>query len=41
MVFGKQNQKPVTLKLMSSGFYDWIFQNRDDKETILQPTDPK
>jgi hypothetical protein len=33
--------KPVTLKLMSSGFYDWIFQNRNDKETILQPTDPK
>jgi len=36
-----KTQKPVTLKLMSSGFYDWIFQNRDDKETILQPTDPK
>ena len=35
------NKTPVTLKLVSSGFYDWIFQNRDDKETILQPTDPK
>src|SRR5262249_17989279 len=27
---------PVTLKLVSAGFYDWIFQNRDDKQTALK-----
>jgi hypothetical protein len=36
-----KTQNEVTLNLMSSGFYDWIFQNRHDEETILQPTDPK
>jgi hypothetical protein len=33
--------KEVTLNLVSSGYYDWIFQNRHDMETILQPSDPK
>ena len=36
-----KSKEPVTLKLVSSGYYDWIFQNRNDKETILQPTDPR
>jgi hypothetical protein len=35
------SHKEVTLNLVSSGYYDWIFQNRHDKEDILQPTDPK
>ena len=30
---------PVTLKLVSAGFYDWIFQNRNDKETALKTMD--
>ena len=34
-------QKEVTLNLVSSGYYDWIYQNRNDMETVLQPTDPK
>jgi hypothetical protein len=33
--------KEVTLNLLSSGYNDWIFQNRHDMETILQPSDPK
>jgi len=33
--------KEATLNLVSSGYYDWIYQNRNDEETILQPTDPK
>jgi len=28
--------QPVTLKLVSAGFYDWVFHNRDDKETALK-----
>jgi hypothetical protein len=36
-----KGKNEVTLNLVSSGYYDWIFQNRNDKETILQPTDPK
>ena len=31
----------VTLNLVSSGYYDWIFQNRNDEESTLQPSDPK
>jgi len=30
----------VTLKLVSAGFYDWIMQNRKDKQTALKPMDP-
>jgi len=36
-----KTQKEVTLNLMSSGYYDWIYQNRNDEEKVLQPTDPK
>ena len=31
---------PVKLKLMSAGFYDWIFQNRHDKQSALKTMDP-
>ena len=31
--------EPVTIKLVSSGFYDWVFQNISDKESSLKPTD--
>ena len=30
----------VTIKLMSAGYFDWIFQNRKDKESALKPIDP-
>lgn len=30
----------VKIKLVSSGFYDWIFHSRDDEKTRLKPTDP-
>jgi hypothetical protein len=30
----------VTLKLVTAGFYDWIFQNRKDKEMALKTMDP-
>ena len=33
--------KPVTIKLVSAGFYDWIMQNRDDKQTALDARDPE
>ena len=36
-----KTQNEVTLNLVSSGYYDWIYQNRNDMETVLQPTDPK
>ena len=32
---------PVTIKLVSAGFYDYILQNKDDVKTRLQPQDPK
>jgi len=32
---------PVTVKLVTAGFYDYILQNKDDVKTKLQPTDPK
>ncbi len=31
--------KPVTLKLVTAGYYDWITQNRKDKHTALKPID--
>jgi hypothetical protein len=31
IVLGKQSDKPVNLKLVSAGFYDWIMQNRKEK----------
>jgi len=30
---------PVTIKLVSAGFYDWIFQNINDKESALKTMD--
>jgi hypothetical protein len=32
--------KPVTLHLVSAGFFDWISQNRKNKQTALKPMDP-
>jgi hypothetical protein len=32
---------PVTIKLFTAGFYDYILQNKDDVKTRLQPADPK
>jgi len=34
-------QEPVTLKLVSAGFYDWLTENRHDKFTTIDPMDPK
>jgi hypothetical protein len=31
---------PVTLKLVTAGFYDWIVQNIKNKQTALKPMDP-
>ena len=38
-----ENKTPaaVTLKVISAGFYDWIFLNRENKETALKPMDPE
>lgn len=30
---------PVTIKLFTAGFYDYILQNKDDVKTRLQPTE--
>ena len=35
-----RSPKEVTLKLVSAGFYDWIFQNRNDKQSALKTIDP-
>jgi hypothetical protein len=35
-----KTSKPVTLRLVSAGFYDWISQNRKNKQTALKPMDP-
>jgi hypothetical protein len=32
---------PITVKLVTAGFYDYILQNKDDVKTRLQPTEPK
>ena len=34
-------KEPVTLKLVSAGFYDWLTENRHDKYTTIEPKDPK
>lgn len=33
--------RPITIKLVTAGFYDYILQNKDDVKTRLQPTEPK
>jgi len=37
-----ENKSPntVTLKLTTAGFYDWVFQNRNEKQTALKAMDP-
>jgi hypothetical protein len=32
---------PVTIHLVTAGFYDYILQNKNDVKTRLQPQDPK
>lgn len=32
---------PVTIKLVTAGFYDYILQNKNDVKTRLQPMDPR
>jgi hypothetical protein len=36
-----ESGSPVTVKLVTAGFYDYILQNKDDVKTKLQPVDPK
>lgn len=36
-----KNTEVVTLKLVSSGFYDWIDENRHEKHTTFDPKDPQ
>jgi len=36
-----QSGGPVTIKLFSAGFYDFIMQNKDDIRTRLRPSDLK
>jgi hypothetical protein len=36
-----ESPQPVTVKLNTAGFYDYIMQNRDDVRTRLKPSDPK
>ncbi len=35
------SSEPVTLKLVSAGFYNWIQESRHDKQTTLDPMEPK
>jgi hypothetical protein len=32
---------PITVKLVTAGFYDYILQNKDDVKTRLQPSDAR
>jgi hypothetical protein len=36
-----ESGKPVVIKLVTAGFYDYILQNKDDVKTRLEPQDPK
>jgi hypothetical protein len=36
-----QTGVPVTIKLVTAGYYDYILKNQDDVKTKLQPSDPK
>jgi hypothetical protein len=29
----------VEIKIVAAGFYDWVYQNRDEQKTRLRPTD--
>ena len=35
-----ESEGPVTIKLTTAGFYDYILQNKNDVKTKLQPADP-
>jgi hypothetical protein len=34
-----KTDKPITLKLVSAGYFDWLTQNRKNKHTALKPLD--
>jgi hypothetical protein len=36
-----QSGVPVTIKLVTAGYYDYILKNQDDVKTPMQPSDPK
>jgi hypothetical protein len=36
-----ESRAPVSVKLFTAGFYDYILQNKDDVKTRLQPTELK
>jgi hypothetical protein len=36
-----ESDGPVTIKLATAGFYDYILQNKDDVKTRLQPSEPR
>jgi hypothetical protein len=36
-----QTGVPVTIKLITAGYYDYILKNQDDVKTRMQPSDPK
>jgi hypothetical protein len=36
-----ESDGPVTIKLVTAGFYDYILQNKDDVKTRLQPSEPR
>jgi hypothetical protein len=36
-----ESPSPITIKLATAGFYDYILQNKGDVKTRLQPAEPK
>jgi hypothetical protein len=36
-----ESGEPITVRLVTAGFYDYILQNKNDVKTRLQPTDPR
>ena len=36
-----RSDQPLTFKLVSAGFYDFIQESRNDKQTAIDPLDPK
>jgi hypothetical protein len=36
-----RSEGPISIKLITAGYYDFILQNKDDVKTRLKPTEPK
>jgi hypothetical protein len=36
-----ESDGPISIKLVTAGFYDYILQNKDDVKTRLQPSEPR